>query len=344
MILIFGLSSSSGFVKILKSYLHESVAFLDLYKGEMSPLLFNPVRNLGVLTFLILFVWAEHTMRENIHPIRLGIIISTLTIYIYTGINYQLTDNLLTVDSLLPFAQDTRLGELAYDILGLVCVITPLYAFIKQYRVVKSNHLRRLISTMFASFFFLIGGLIYELNEHFFPIPDIDMSYFIAPAFLIAGYIYIRNPNFIYFASAEVNFLQIIRGDGLLIYAVEIQNRGIDTGDYLVAPSLTSFGVMFKEIVRNENAEVKEIRFNQGSILYEQIDNLVLVLQSTHSSRILHRAMRYLLREFKKEFGEGLNQDNITKAFENNLVNPEVLIQRCIPVVESTQLITITRE
>jgi len=123
LIVYFSILGLTGVLQISIALFHQSVWILDSYQGTSDPLTYNPVRNLGLLAMIFLYVFAEHILRNSFHLLRFSIIISSLVVYSLVGVRFYQTGELLLMNEFFSFAQPTRLDEFAYDIIFFLTVL-----------------------------------------------------------------------------------------------------------------------------------------------------------------------------------------------------------------------------
>lgn len=318
-------------------FLHDEIFIFSLYQGTSSPLMFDMVRNFTVLSLITLYVMAEHIIQERLTLVRSGIIIVALVFYLFELVYYLSEGSVLSIQILFPFAQDTRLGEFFFDIIHFTAIGTLIYAFILQKQYSKLQSFQQNLNLILFGLVVYVLGYTYEISEHFFPIIDINATFFTTPTFIIIGYVYIRNPQMVYIAPTNIRFLQVIHKNGHLLFGAEVKD-GISDTELFVAPVLSSLNNLFNEMLPEQNDEesiIENIKLSTGSILFEKVDEILLILQSSHPSRIIKRAMRHFVREFTKIYEDQLSSLSFTGKLTTyqGQETPEDLLKRCIPVL-----------
>ncbi|MFV2014692.1 MAG: hypothetical protein ACC656_04650 [Candidatus Heimdallarchaeota archaeon] len=334
----FGLLAITGLFQFLTPFLHDKSIILGLYEGVSSPLAYNPVRNIGLLSFIVLFVFGEHILNDEINKFRLSIAVASISIYFVVLLYYIVNDKLIYVNDILPFAQQTRLDELAYDLVVYLSLLIMTYAFYKQYKnSVNSDYTSSIRLVYFALTFFTIAYL-YEWMEHFFAIVDIDFVYFSLPVFIALAYVYTTNPHFAYYTPYNIHFLQITMNTGRLIYAADVKSRSYQS-DFFLSFSLANINLLLTETLMSNKSDIvmERIKLNQGEIIFETIDDVILAVYTERSSRVLRKSMNYFIREFIDAYKEAIELYR-KGIYENIIDDIDNLLKRCIPLLSSKMI------
>jgi len=338
LVAIFGLLFLSGIAVLLQTFFHDRIWIFYNYEGISSPVAYSIVRNLGTLSMIFIYILAEHILNERANIIRASILTSSISVYMLNMFYYQNTKKLILVSDVLPFARDTRLDELAYDLIWLLSLYLILYAYIQQYKISVNSIYRQKIKLIIIAISIFDILYIYEFLEHFLNIRDIDFIIFSAPTMIIFGVIYLKTPNFSYYVPSNVSFLQISTIDGHLIYSADLRKSDISK-DYLTNVSLSSINTLLSEVIDADSSKnkLKSINFDHGTIIFETVGEFIAILFVDKSSKILRRSMKYLIHEFVKKYEDQI-QSKLNGVLLNDFKNVEELISRCIPMIESKLL------
>lgn len=290
---------------------------------------------MGLLSILALFVFAEHILNDEVNKVRLSIIFSSLTIYIVVLLNFMVNQELIYVNDIFPFAQETRLDEFAYDIIWFLSLIMITLAFYKQYRNSTNSEYTSSILLIFIALSIFTVSYLYEWMEHFFPIVDIDFVYFSIPVFIALAYVYTKNPHFVYYTPHDIHFLQITMNTGRLIYTADVKSRTTEK-DFFLSFSITGINTLLTEVLMSNLSDIKmeKIKLNHGEIIFQVIDDVILTVYTEKSSRLLKRSMKYFIREFIKENNEILEMYR-KRTFTNIIGSLDELLKKCIPLLSS---------
>lgn len=335
LIVYFSLLGITGVLQIMIALFHQSFWILDTYQGISDPLAYNPVRNLGLLAMILLYVFAEHILRNSLHLVRFSVMISSVIIYSLVAIRFYQTGELLLMDEFFSFAQPTRLDEFAYDIIFFQAVLLTTFSFYKQYKLsVNTKYTKNIKIILFGLTIFAIGYL-WEFAEHFFPIADLDFLYFSIPLFISLAVVYFLDPKFIYYTPHDIYFLQISTVNGNLIYSAEFQDTKT-SADFFLTFSITGINSMLTEALKStkETIQMKRIILNDGELVFEQIDDLILTVYVEKLSKLLRRSLQYFMRQFKIEFADYLTKSSETQVYEK-ISDPIYTLYQCIPTLTS---------
>jgi len=332
---IFGSVSLLGITQITKLFLHEKI---PIFGFEGGPLGLDLVRTVHLLSLIVLYRMSESFLSDRLNSIRLTLVTALISMYYTIAIIYIARGVIIETGDIIPFAKDiSRLDALIFDTLQVFIISMIFYVFYEQYRISDNNTIRKYLGIiLIAVLIFLITSLI-ELFEHFFLNSDINAFQTAIPTFLLLAYFYIKNPNFVYLAPANVSFLQLVKKDGTLLYAAELTNE-LNTTDFLIAPSLTSISSMLNELLSGSTdrmVELKKFDYIGGFILFEKIGSINAILQTDRPSMMLKRSMRYFLREFIKEYEEQIDNYKGFIGKSASGLSPDDLFIKCIPIVQS---------
>lgn len=335
MILIFVTVVLTSISQIAMLLFQDDIWLLQFYKGEGSPLFYNPVRDFSLIGVICFYILAEYLLRERLHSLRVSVIVSSLVVYLLVPIYHHNTGQMIWTNQIIPFANKTRLDEFANDIIWYLSIIMIQYTYYKQYKASINSEYRRNILTIFVGISIFSICYIWEIMEHFLPIIDIDVTIFMLPVFFSFGYVYLTKPNFAYYTPASISFLQIATADGLLIYTADLRINS-ESKEYLLTMSISSINSLLREIVDpiNKRIYLNSINFNKGAIMFEQIGNIILMLHTENPSRILRQSMRYLIHEFTDLYKETIRSSALGVHSEG-FKGVEDLIVRCIPTIQS---------
>lgn len=326
-----------GVFQILK-LLFEGEWVLFKYTNDAHSLITNPVRLMHLIALLILFFMAEYFINDRINIFRGSILAGLLGTQIFLAIYYVTTGNLILTNDIIPFAQSTSIDGLLFDLSGLEISILLQYVYFKQYQLTADKQIRRyLIIFNFTLLLFNLGNLI-EIAEHFLPIGDINAFITVLPVFLILAVFYIRYPNFVYLSPSRIKFLQMISNNGELLYAVEI-SQSTGSKEFLIAPIFASVNSLIGELVGQEEIEMQAYHYQGGVILLENLGNVQVIVQAERPAKILRRSMRYFIREFHKHFKKQISNFDGSIQKENG-VDPDMILRKCIPIVQSEVIIS----
>ncbi len=319
----------------LSSYFFHNYWLFSMFDDESSPMMFSIVRNLGIIFMLLVYYFSESMIRNTPNPFRLSLLSTALFGYLISGIYFINTGHLIRTNEIMPFAQATKWDEFCYDIIFLTGLLILFYNFYKQFeQSVEGIFKKNLLFLLIGIGVFLLTYLV-EIMEHFLPIPDVDFVIFSVPMFLIIGYVYISNPNFIFYTPIDISLLQISSIDGHLIYSQEFVSE-VSSKEYLISIGLSGVNSILEEIVdpETQGLTIRSIDFVGGTLIFEQIGELVAVVQADRETLTLRKSIHYLIEEFYKEYGRSITavEGGVT---HNEFHDIEALILRCIPIIQS---------
>ncbi|MHA2503052.1 MAG: hypothetical protein ACXAE3_09290 [Candidatus Kariarchaeaceae archaeon] len=341
LLVIFALIILSGTFQFLDPIFEGSLLLFSVYISNVTPLAYDPVRNLGVLTFLAIYVFAEYTLAERLSKFRVSIIVSAVTVYFIVFLVYLTSGRMILMSDVLPVLQDTRLDEFAYDVIVFIAITLLDYSFIKQYRVVDIKEVERDLLYLVIGFSIFCILYVVEIMEHFLPIPDINFIFFTLPVFLVLGVIYLKNPRFIYSNTSDIHFMQVATSDGHLIMVSELRREG-DVIEYLTPVSLSSINSLFMEMIgrnQQETFQLNSIQFDQGSIFFETKDDLFVIVYVEQPTKILRSSIAYFIDQFNLEFADDIHHFSGGVMFEGRL-DIEPLLRKCIPILQSKKFVS----
>lgn len=334
---VFSSTFLMGVLQVLKLFF-EGEWGLFKYASDQHSLIVNPVRFMHLVALLILYFMAEYFINDRINLLRGSILSALLGAQIFLAIYYVSTGNLIFNDEIMPFAQHTSVDSLLFDLLSLEISILLQYVYFKQYKLTTDKQIQRyLIIFNITLLIFNLGNLI-EIAEHFFPIGDVNAFTTVLPVFLILAIFYIRYPNFVYLAPSRIKFLQMISNSGELLYAVEI-SESTGSKEFLIAPIFASVNSLIGELVGREEIEMRAYHYDGGVILLENLENVQVIVQAERPAKILRRSMRYFIREFHKHFKNQIVHFDGSIQQENG-VDPDSVLRKCIPIVQSEVIIS----
>lgn len=345
---IFASTTLLGIVQILKLLFHDdwfifskindvNTAQPDLDLSVAA----DPVRFIHIIILVIIYVFAEQFLGDRLHPVRLFTMSFLIGIYYFLSYYFIMVDGAIVyTDDLFPFARHTAFDSLIFDLIQLIAVGSILYSFYSQFRVTEEEQFKRnLIIIQAAVLLFFVTSFM-EILEHITESVTADAFLTSIPTFLILAYYYIKYPNFVYLAPCKIQFLQLVSGNGELLYAAELKDD-LDTTDFLVGPSLTSVGMIISELVgKKDDFNIKKFEYNDGYILFEQVGDLSAIIQTDRPSYILKRALRYFVREFDVTFSDQISNFKGIIEDTSDGVSPDDIFRQCIPIVQSKTLLS----
>jgi hypothetical protein len=342
-IAIFFTVSLMGFFEIIKTFFPNLIIFAS---GDKSTA-FDIIRIFHLIALILLYVMAETFLNDRLNLLRLSILTSLIATYFFLGVYYLSTGLTILTRDIIGFGVNhanytSYLEALVFDIFQVIVVGLLLFVYLKQYKFASETVFKKyILAFIFAIIFFFLSSL-YEICEHFFLIPNLSAFLTAIPTFILLAAIYFKYPNLIFLAPCNISALQLINTDGVVLYVAQLlDNSSIsETHEFLLGPGLISINTMIEEILQEEAIEIKKIVFNTHTIVFQRIGDLRAILITNRSAQILKRAMRHFLREFRKEFADQIdNYKGYVMANEKG-ITPEDLFRKCIPIVESEEIIS----
>ncbi len=328
--------SAMGVMQLLKLYFADEWTIF-IFASDQHSLPVDPVRFLHLSVLLILFFMCGQFLGPKYNIIRLMVMTFFMSIYLALTILYVSTNTIVLVSDVFPGLQEITMDSVIFDSFQLYTAIMLFYVYYEQYRVSDNAQIRRFLVFLLIAIGIFVGSSVAEILEVF--IPNFDPNGFLLtiPTFLIIAWFYIKYPNFVYLAPSKVQFLQIVSKRGELLYAAELQEE-LGISDFLIAPSLTSVNSLLGELIGDKNLEVKQFEFTNGNILFEQIGDIQIILQTDRPAGILKRSMRYMLRVFTREFQDQIDNFTGFVGVNDNNISPDDVLRQCIPIVLSKPL------
>lgn len=323
---------------ILRAFTHDYIPiFVD--KDSLHPIIVNIIRILNYIFILTIYIFGEQVISVKINRIRLMTLSVFTTSIIIVGIIDLKFNMLILTSDVLPFASDTRLDELLFDIIQVFVILFIFYVFHLQYKFASSKSLKTYALYIQLAAFLYALSMIYELFEHLLNIPDLDAFITGLPTIFVLGYVYIIHPRYIHLVPADIKFLQIIVKGGIPVYAADFDKEKSNL-EFLVGPGLFSINTMIGELVDQNSSDfiIHSINHSNGTILFEQVGNLIGVIQTSRDSHLLRSSMQYLLQNFDEIYREDLI--NYTGILHDREITPDELLIKCMPIIESKQIVS----
>ncbi|MCE7736016.1 MAG: hypothetical protein GPJ54_14130 [Candidatus Heimdallarchaeota archaeon] len=349
---IFGSTALLGVMQTLKLLFHDEWLIFSKVDefNQLNPevdlsVAADPVRFIHIIILIILYVFAEQFLGDRLHPFRLFVMSFLVGIYYFLSYYFLRTGTVVYSDELFPGFRHTGFDSFIFDVIQLFAVGSILYSYYSQYRVTEEDQFKRnLIIIQAAVLLFFVTSFL-EILEHITESVVVDAFLTSIPTFMILAYYYIKYPNFVYLAPCKIQFLQLVSSSGQLLYAAELK-EDLDTTDFLVGPSLTSIGVIIKELVGKDSGDfnIKKFEYNDGFILFEQVGDLSAIIQTDRPSFILKRALRYFVREFDVTFSDQISDYRGIIEPTKDGISPDDIFRQCIPIVQSRTLLSMQKQ
>lgn len=330
---VFGATSLLGLMDALKVLFNNKTSF---FVADNVPRALDVVTVIHLMTLILLYFFAENFLGDRLNSYRLAFISFMTALFFAPAILYSATDYYILTSDVFPIAQDTGFDAFVFDIIQVFSVSLIFYVFIAQTIITDNKEIRRFLVILDIAIFLFLGTAFLEALEHIVPVGDFNAFLTALPTFFILAIFYIRNPNFVYLAPANIAFLQIVSKNGELLYAAELTEE-LNTADFLVGPSLTSVNSLIAELVNQERSkvELEQFKYTGGYILFESVGDIRAILQTDRPSQILKRSMRYFLREFHKNFSGQLDHYKGYIETTSDGISPDDVFLQCIPIVQS---------
>lgn len=336
LIAVFVTMSLMGILELLKLYFIDSWAIFYYASNEHS-LPVEPVRFLHMSVLIILYLMSEQFLGDHLNSKRIIIVTALLSIYGSLGIYFVTTGNLIFMDEIFSFGQHITMDSVVFDTFQLFTSSLLLYVYVAQINITHNVQIKKFLAVLISALIIFVISSILEIVEAFVAGFEINGFLTSIPTFLIIAYFYIRFPNFVYLAPSKVQFLQIISRTGQLLYAAELKDD-LDTSDFLIAPSLTGVNTLLGELVGKKNLKVEQFEYEGGNILFEQVGDIQIILQTDRPAGILKRSMRYFLRVFNTEFSSQIENYKGYIGVNDKNISPDDVLRQCIPIVQSKAL------
>lgn len=310
-----------------------------LNDSETIPVILEPIRILNYIFMFSIYIFCEQVLSAKVHRLRIAIIaIMTSAIITIGVIDINLSILVLTSD-VLKFANDTRLDEFVFDIYQVLVMSFSVYVFNLQRTHSSAKALKRYSFYLeLASLFFAISMAI-EVFEHISDSFEIDAFISGIPTILVLAYVYIIHTRYIHLVPADIKFLQIIYKGGVPIYAADF-GESAENIEYLVGPGLYSIKTVVGELIENntEDFTITSISHSSGAIIFEKVDELIGVIQTSRDSHMLRSSMKFFLSKFLESYRDDLQ--NYKGVLQQRGITPDELLVKCVPIVESKQMIS----
>ncbi|MCY3412781.1 MAG: hypothetical protein INQ03_14180 [Candidatus Heimdallarchaeota archaeon] len=338
LIWVFGSLMTLTIAELIRIFFQQNIPIF-LENNDQFPVLIDPIRILNYIFIFTIYIFGEQVVSANFNRKRMVIVgVLTTSILIIGIIDLRFNMLILTSD-FIPFANDTRLDEFIFDIYQFFIIAFAFYVFQLQRVHASSPSLKKYALYLQIASSLFMGAMAIEVSEHIQSEFDIDAFISGVPTILVLGYVYVFHPRYIHLVPSEIKFLQIILKGGIPIYAADFDKK-MNNIEFLVGPGLFSISTMIGELIESnlDDFHLYSIKHSNGTILFEKVGNLVGVIQTSRDSYLLRSSMQYFLTNFQDSYREDLI--NFTGILQERNITPDELLVKCMPVVESKQMVS----